>query len=71
MQIKELIEKNKEDGNDILVIIQDSRKKDKEVFCGILLNIPECFWQRKVTGLSQVCASSDLERVGANVLVVE
>lgn len=71
MQIKELIEKNKEDGNDILVIIQDCRKKDKEVFCGILLNIPEYFWQRNVSVISQVCASSDPERVGANVLVLE
>lgn len=76
MQIKELIKENKEDGNEINVIIQDSKKKDflgdgKEVFFGILLNIPECFWERDVTAISQVCVSSDPERVGANVLVVE
>lgn len=76
MNVKEVLEKNKEDSQEIEVIIQDSQEKTflgdaKEVYEGPLAEVPARLYERSVLKISQICDSSVPERVGANVLIVE
>lgn len=76
MRIKNLIEHNKDDADEIVVVIQDDTEKDfcgnpVEKFLGVLSAIPESLFEYEVTEISQIVNSSDKKRMGANCVTVK
>lgn len=74
--IQEIIEENKQDKDEIIVVIQDSGIKtslgdDEEIYFGKLSGIPASLYCREVIKISIVCTSSDIKRIGANLLIIQ
>ncbi|WP_312372978.1 hypothetical protein [Lachnoclostridium sp.] len=78
MTIGEIIDSTKEVEQDIKgikVAIQNQNKltffdNPEEVYFGELADIPEQYREYEIVERSQICASSDEKRNGANVLVI-
>lgn len=78
MTINEIIDITKKSNSDILgikVIIEDKNKltfmgNPTEMYFGELSDIPKEYLDLEIIERSQICASSDESRNGANVLVV-
>lgn len=78
MTIKEIIDNTKNSDSDISgikVAIQDKNKltfmgNPTEIYFGELSDIPIEYLDLEIIERSQICASSDENREGANVLVV-
>lgn len=79
MLIKEIVESTKENEQEIsgiMVSIQDKNHltffdNPTEVFFGELKNLPDEYMPYEILERSTICASSDEERNGANILVIE
>lgn len=79
MTIKEIIDNTKKAESDISgikVAIKNKNEstymeKSKEVYFGELTDIPEQFMVFEIIEVSRICASSDEERNGANVLLIK
>lgn len=76
MRIKNLIEHNKGDADEIVVVIQNDTERDfcgnpVEKFLGVLSAVPESLFEYEVTEISRIVNSSDQKRIGANCVIVK
>lgn len=79
MTIKEIIKNTMKSDADILgikIIIQNESEltfmgNPKEVYFGELSDIPKEYLDLEIIEISQICASSDINREGANVFLVQ
>ena len=75
MSIEEIIEKNKEDADEIDVIIQESASEpysmdDEELYHGMLGSVPKKFYKYVACGLARVIASSEPDSYGTYIIVL-
>lgn len=76
MNVKQLIEHNKSDADEIVVVIEYSNEKDFlgnsiEKFFGFLSDVPEKLFKYEVIGTSRIVNSSEPKRIGANCILVK
>lgn len=76
MNVKQLIEHNKSDADEIVVVIEYSNEKDFlgnsiEKFFGFLSDVPEKLFKYEVIKTSRIVNSSEPKRIGANCILVK